>query len=144
MTAAKPLARYGAIERRARERLPNRPSYTIQWDTAARIKTHPCRVQPAHLQSRTKQRLAQTALVAAGGFESDDDAGRSAERGKPVDQRLPAIRIIAEAFRRLLALDPDVERGLRHVDADKKERKCHDPQIPALHVRGTTPIELFG
>jgi hypothetical protein len=33
MTAAKPLARYGAIERRARERLPNRPSYTIQWDT---------------------------------------------------------------------------------------------------------------
>lgn len=33
MTAAKPLARYSAIGGRARERLPNRPSYTIQWDT---------------------------------------------------------------------------------------------------------------
>ena len=33
MTAAKPLARYSATQERARERLPNRPSYTIQWDT---------------------------------------------------------------------------------------------------------------
>jgi len=35
MTAAKPLARYSATQERARERLPNRPSYTIQWDTTA-------------------------------------------------------------------------------------------------------------
>ena len=36
MTAAKPLARYSATQGRARERLPNRPSYTIQWDTGVR------------------------------------------------------------------------------------------------------------
>lgn len=32
MTAAKPLARYGAIERRARERLPQHRSYTTTGD----------------------------------------------------------------------------------------------------------------
>jgi len=38
MTAAKPLARYSATQERARERLPNRPSYTIQWDTTSSAK----------------------------------------------------------------------------------------------------------
>ena len=37
MTAAKPLARYSATQERARERLPNRPSYTIQWDTTCTL-----------------------------------------------------------------------------------------------------------
>ena len=52
-----------------------------------------------------------------------------------LDQSGPAGGLIGEALNALERFEPEIEPVLGNVDADKSERKCHNPSVPALHVR---------
>src|SRR5262249_52399033 len=94
------------------------------------------RIEALHREPGGNQRLPQPPLVAAAGFESHGGAGFGAQQRQAIDQRGPAGSVIAHPLETLQRVEPQVEPVLGNIDADNGERKCHNPRVPALLVRG--------
>src|SRR5439155_19206509 len=77
-------------------------------------------------------------LIAAGRLESDHQTRRGAERVQQAEGCRPTGRIVADALKPLWRLKPKIEPILRDIDTDKNPLECHNPRVPALHVRAQT------
>src|SRR5216684_3397388 len=99
------------------------------------IEPNAQRIEPPYVEARFKQGPPQALLIATGRLESDHDARFDAERLQQADHRGPAGAVIAGALEPLQRRKPEIEPFLRYVDADKSALKCHNPCVPALHVR---------
>src|SRR6266849_3959362 len=99
------------------------------------IEPNAQRIEPPYVEARLEQGPPQALLIAAGRLESDHDARFDAERLQQADHRGPAGAVIAGALEPLQRRKPEIEPFLRYVDADKSAVECHNPCVPALHVR---------
>src|SRR5207248_11722938 len=60
------------------------------------------------------------------------------ERVQQTEDCRPPGRIVADALKPLWRLKPKIEPILRDIDTDKNPLECHNPRVPALHVRAQT------